>query len=461
MKKIVGDILKNRNIDDGLKVYYKEYMSINNKYSLIRLAMNYYMYYTIVRDNGGQLFSENMSALTKINLIVEKVLEGNCSGTEDIEQVLKLRQDIIEKVKDATEYVDSLRIFEHAINRVEYRFKEEDYPDGYSDEKITRSLMNYILEDEDNVAINNKISLVLGQLPVRLTKNKFFEMLSNGLSIYKGGQKDGLNDFLYMIRTSSMLEKTDTMAVNYPDLEQIVDELKSISFKEITKEQLEESQNSIVKASAYLEDAMSENMALQEVINDLLIVLYTNEFENDDKVTTACNQIVKWTNDAFLGKESDKSEEEIEDMFILLEGQQEELYPQLSAYDITDQIKESYKDKLSELGLTDIYETVYKLPILNSDSLFSDIDKVTDQTEVDEAYIKQVEESLFEEYAEIFKDTDKLINRAIMANTLSELPVFFNNISELQDYIYNTLSACNDKAEKLACIEILNGIMSE
>ena len=48
--------------------------------------------------------------------------------------------------------------------------------------------MQFILEDEDNMAINRKISQVIGQLPVRLTKNKFFEMLSNGLSIYKGGK---------------------------------------------------------------------------------------------------------------------------------------------------------------------------------------------------------------------------------------------------------------------------------
>ena len=34
--------------------------------------------------------------------------------------------------------------------------------------------MQFILEDEDNMAINRKISQVIGQLPVRLTKNKFF-----------------------------------------------------------------------------------------------------------------------------------------------------------------------------------------------------------------------------------------------------------------------------------------------
>ena len=55
------------------------------------------------------------------------------------------------------------------------RFREEDYPSGYSDENFTRTIMQFILEDEDNMMINSKIKDVIGQLPVRLTKNKFFE----------------------------------------------------------------------------------------------------------------------------------------------------------------------------------------------------------------------------------------------------------------------------------------------
>ncbi len=51
------------------------------------------------------------------------------------------------------------------------------------------------------MTINYKIQDVIGQLPVRLTKNKFFEMLSDGMSVYEGGTKESLNSFLYMIRT--------------------------------------------------------------------------------------------------------------------------------------------------------------------------------------------------------------------------------------------------------------------
>ena len=462
MKKIVGEILKNKNVNDNLKAYYGGFMEINNKYANIRLAMNYYTYYTMVAGDDGILQSENMSGIALINRIIENVVNEKTEKLpEDITKLEELRDSILEKVKDLTCYVDKFNIYEHALNRVEYRFKEQDFPAGYSDENITRKLMQFILEDEDNMAINRKISQVVGQLPIHFTKNKFYEMVSNGLSIYKGGTKESFNDFLYMIKTVSMLENTDTMDCNYPYLNDTFDGFKKISFKSITKEQYEEMSRDVAEVSAYIEELMNSNMMIQEIINDLLIVLYTIGYQPEDNIIKACAEILKDTNLLFLNKFSPKTEEEIEDMFIMLEGIQEELYPKLSAYDITDQISESYSKNISELGLEEEYTKVYKLPKLNSDSMFVELEKQEDNSEADEAYIENEKNKLFAGYGDLFAENEKMINRAVMSAAISELPVFFNNISELQDFIYNTFSICTDKAEKLACIEILNGIMEE
>lgn len=320
--------------------------------------------------------------------------------------------------------------------------------------------MQFILEDEDNMMINSKIKDVIGQLPVRLTKNKFFEMLSNGLSIYNGGTKEALDDFLYMIKTCSMLYKTDTMATNYPHLYEEFDNLKNVKFKEMDSKGYDEFKDRLSDITMYIDDEMDNLMRVQEVLNDLLLILYTNNEKEEDNVVKGCDEIIKNTNLLFLNKFSSKSLEEIEDMFVMLEGEQEKIYPHLSAYDITDQIKESYADKIKQLDLVEEYNIVFKLPKLNSDSMFVKLDKVENNDVVDEAYLEKQKEQLINEYRELFKETDKMITRAVMAQALSELPIFFNNISELQDYIYNTLSICNDKAEKLACIEIINGIMA-
>ncbi len=162
-----------------------------------------------------------------------------------------------------------------------------------------------------------------------------------------------------------------------------------------------------------------------------------------------------------MDKFSPKSLEEIEDMFVMLEGEQEKLYPMLSSFDITDQIKDSYSEKINDLGLKEQYDIIWKLPKLNSDSMFVEMDRSEDTAVVDDIYLEGQKEKLVSAYRTLFAENDKMINRAVMSAVLSELPIFFNNISELQDYIYNTLSICTDKAEKLACIELINGIMAE
>lgn len=321
--------------------------------------------------------------------------------------------------------------------------------------------MQFIFEDEDSATINSKIKMIIGQLPVRLTKSKFFELLSNGLSIYNQGTKEGLYDFLYMIRTAAMLDKTETMAENYPHVWENFSKLKEVSFKNMDETEYKNVSESMANVTTFINNEMDCCMSLQEIINDLLLVLYTSENRVNEKVSDTCYEIIKDTNLLFLDKFSPKSLEEIEDMFIMLEGEQEKLYPLLSYYDITEQIKGQYSEKIAELGLEGKYNIVYKIPKLNTESIFVELDEETTEGFVDEKILQDEKEKLISEYTEIFKENERIVNRAIMSMTLAELPVFFNNISEVQDYIYNSLEICNDKAEKLACIEIINGIMED
>lgn len=460
MKKIVGDLLKNRNVKSGLTEYCGKFMEINNKYAYIRLAMNYYTYFVVQQDSDGIMDAGYNAYLKQINVILEKNTNSDTEEKEaDIASLSGMRDDIIQKVKDVTCFIDKYNVYEHALNRVEYRFRDGEYPLGYSDENFTRKLMQFILEDEDNMMVNSKIKEIIGQLPIRMTKNKFYDMISNGLTIYNGSTKDSVQDFLYMIKSSSMLEGTDTMNESYPYLFDAFEALNEIRFKDMSKEQYEQAKDTLSEIAAYIDEQMDTAMMIQEILNDLLLVLYTDQCCVEDNIIKGCKEIIKDTNLLFMNKFSPKSLEDIEDMFVMLEGQQEQLYPKLTAYDITDQIRSSFGEKIKELNLEKDYDIVYKLPKLNSDSMFVDVEKEEDNTPADEDYIEKEKEKLFEDYAALFAENEKVIGRAVMSAALSELPVFFNNISELQDFIYNTLSVCNDKAEKLACIEILNGIM--
>ncbi len=458
MKKIVGDILKKKNINENLVLYSNKYKELNNKYGLVRFAINYYTYYTMISEDEGILEYGNKEYTDVINTAVSDLLQEK-DITENIKKLEQVRTDIVNKMQDLTIYVDRFNIYEYALNRVEFRFRDSKYDGLYSDEDITRKLMQFIFEDEDSVTVNNKISQVIGQVPVKLTKNKFFEFVSNGLSIYKGGTKESLKNFLYMLKTSAMLLNTDTMKENYPYLDETFKEFEEINFKDIDENQYKEMSGLLIKISEYIDDLVSANMTMQMLVNDLLMVMYTYCNKADDNVTVTCEEIIRNTNTLFEGKFIAKSIDEVESMFIDLEGVQEEVYPILSASDITDEIKKCYQIEIEELGLLKDYEVIYKLPKLNSDSVFAELEVIEDTEEVDEKYLENKKSELFENYAEVFSKCDKMIKRAIMSATLAELPVFFNNISELQDFVYNNLALCSNKAEKLACIEIFNDIM--
>lgn len=462
MRTLINEISKGKNINENLVKYAKGFMSINNEYAYVRLAMNYFTYYQMLQESEGVEGTETALVLTDINNVIADLM--NSDGTDiskSIEIIENARKQIVDKMQALTCYVDMFNIYEYALNRVEYRFRDDELPANYSDEEFTREIMQYILDDEDSVVINSKICSIIGQLPIRMTKGKFFELLNAGLGVYKGGQKQSVNDFVYMIKTSAMLEKPENMTELYPELEKTFEEFREIDFKNIDSDGFFSVKNQLDIVSGYMENVMNANMMAQELINDLLIVLYTVESEEKNKVLTACKEIVKEVNILFTDKGNSLDMESIEDMFVMLEGVQEELYQKLSVYDIVEQITEEYKDAISENSLDKVYEVISRLPKLNADSLFAELDSKPDTEEADEAYVEKIYDVLEKAFVAGFSENQKQVNKAVMSATLAELPVFFNNISELQDYIYNSLEGCSNKAEKLACIEILRSIIEE
>ena len=78
----------------------------------------------------------------------------------------------------------------------------------------------------------------------------------------------------------------------------------------------------------------------------------------------------------------------------------------------------------------------------------------------DEAYIAQAVKELEESFGMLFSEQQRAVSRAVMAKTLSMLPVFFNSADEIGQYIKSSLNSCQDAAEKQSCMELLKGLMN-
>jgi hypothetical protein len=80
---------------------------------------------------------------------------------------------------------------------------------------------------------------------------------------------------------------------------------------------------------------------------------------------------------------------------------------------------------------------------------------------VDRSYLEKTAKEYFAELLEVFSDVSKPVVRAIMAKVLSDLPVCFNSIEEIQAYMEGSLKSCLDETEKETCKELLEELMDD
>lgn len=99
--------------------------------------------------------------------------------------------------------------------------------------------------------------------------------------------------------------------------------------------------------------------------------------------------------------------------------------------------------------------------LLNSNSTFADLNEALDEEKVTEERIENETAALILECKEAFKGKSRMLRRAIMANTLEKMPVFFQSSQEVADYVTNSLEQCSDEAEKYAVKQILSDVIDE
>lgn len=90
-----------------------------------------------------------------------------------VDRIDALRNRIIAKMEILTAYTDIFQIYEYVLNRVEYRFSESEFGDEYYNDRFEKDIYRYITGDKDNTVINMKLSQIVGQVPMRLSKINF------------------------------------------------------------------------------------------------------------------------------------------------------------------------------------------------------------------------------------------------------------------------------------------------
>ena len=421
--------------------------------SLTQLALNAVMF----AEELPEQYEYEMEFKNQINQEVLNVTEAFLEGRDILETVKSLRNRMEEKMHTVISYTDRFLVYEYALNRVERRFDTTKAEIQVSEQELLSMLIRYITGAEDYPTMNVRIQEVISQLPARLTKKKFYSMVKDALQCYVGGSKDTLDQMMYMLRMSGTAEALEEEAM-VPDLDQMLSELKAVSFKEMDGETYKKSCVMTEKAGKVLQELSDYCSSMGEMFNSLYVLALTKEdamrdVEKEDRAFQILNEFCTIFKERSTSGEEEWEEklETLEEKLEALEGLQEEYYERYLRMDPVPEYQEG-EDK--ELGLARCVDR------LLSGSIFVKPDEILqEQKIVEEEDIEQAVEEYIACMDPVFASSQKPVIRAIMAGSLSILPVFFHSMEDIQEYIVNSLGSCSDPAEKATCMELLQQIV--
>lgn len=410
-------------------------MSMAYRSSFTRLALNYYTMYESVYDQhpASQKITD---ILGRFHEILGQFLEGT-GQTHSLET---LREQLIHDMNILTAYTDCFQIYEYVLNRVERRFVKGK-PVRWTVETFTDALMEGLSQSEDAGIMNSRIQEILGQLPVRYTRQKFYSMLMERLTVYAGAGKESLTDVLYMLRTSSMVILPEGMETEWPGLYSILETLRRMDYRNLDKEQYWEAMDKLHEASRNINVESGLGLLAADLINDLYVLFLTRDSAmTDSEEKELFFSLVRKVRDGFIKNDGQLLPETCEEDLEKLEGIQEYV--------------------MEEQFLPDEKETdpvLLKIAKLTSGSSFASLEEASPEDEpADRNWIEKKGEEFCQELTKSFEGMPKPVVRAVMAKILSYLPVVFRSSGEIRDYIKDSLEGCTDFAEREACMEILS-----
>lgn len=467
IKQISNEIRGGKLLDENLPKLFNLLADRYNTFAGVKLAMHYFSFYESYADNEDTWNKDSLEIIDRVNHILhDNILISNSGMDREaaIREVDAVRKGIMQRMNALTAYTDIFQIYEYVLNRVEYRFYEEVTP--FDDEEFAREILRFIFDTEDNMIINEKIKDIIGQLPIRLTKQKYYELLKGSIQAYLGADVSSLESYLYMLKTSAMLYQEDGMESLYPALWEKKTILSQMNYKDMTKEAYEKALSIIQAATLTLEIESTIYYSLQEIINEVYAMLlcspYAGMVSDNDVVEDATSSVISQINEYFINHEKIDLPEELMEKFNHMEGIQEELSFDIATLeDALYEVNINHKSLAESLMLNQVLNILLRSKDLLSNSLFIDLDMVAMNEEVvDEEKVEQEVKALEEALMALFNTHDRMIGRAVMANTINKMPVFFINHKEVMDYVLYSLERCSDIYEKAACFEIINDIMT-
>ena len=457
-KILLTEIAADRNRAEGLVQYGKMCAAAFASYSLIKLSLNYFTLCEMEQEEAEE------GDRSEDYWTVQSAVRGLLSATpeKEEEQIRTLRDRITARMKVLTSYTDFFEQHEYIMNRKEAGLLgqvEQVSPENLADEAFS-----FVFSDQDKMVVNTRIQSVVGQLPVRMTKQRFYDILSEAIALYQGGELQSARDFIQSIREAALLELPEGFETEYPELKERYDLFDHVTYKDLSKAEYENLQKELESVTGEMEGYATRDLLLQEIVNDILVVQLTAPRADASYLEDRAETAKKILQEIITAEDIYVSAEQFDEWFLLMEGAQEEAYEALLTLESS---LESYADELEP----DVAKALKTADLLTSTSLFMDLNEKEESADPEERAeekaedkaedkkLEQLKEQLFTDFDQAFAVLSREEKRSRMAKVLSMVPVFFNSREEIREYFLYALENCRDDSELTAVSRLIHDMM--
>lgn len=467
VKKIIADL---KNNIEGVDKEYIDILTDNFKdYASAVLTLNYYILYETGYEESKYNTPELLKYIEEVNGVIEEyVVKDNKVDDSVITRVDNIRNLVIDKLDLLLNYTAKLYIYEYILNRLEYNF-EKPLENGrliVNDDNFAKQVVDYIFSNNDNVVISGKIREVIAQLPIRMTKDRFYGLISDAMTLYKGNKVDELDMFVEKIESAATLSK-EAYDEEYKVLIDALEYYNGVDFKNINAETFDVAKEKYREVNDFVRTYTDFLSDLQRSINMTYVLLLVKQIRENVgldnlEVEDIRKNIIKHLCECFKSEYKQSIDDNITSDLTCVEGVQEKSHTLIMQLEqvIDEDILEIYAKE--DNRISEIITSFKKCSLLTSTSIFAAFEqKQINNTEVDDAIIQDRMNKLIEQFKELFSSKPKMYTRAVMANILSELPIFFTNMTEVVDYVHTQIAACKNENEKIACYAILTDMMAD
>lgn len=461
LNNLIKEIKKGNNLEEHLSAYGNSLAMSYYRQASYHLAMNLTEYYDAVNEGKGALADECRGMLSEVMTMIEKAVEGDFTEAKTwIDRLDAMRTQVITRINELEDYTYYLKIYEYMLNQAEYKTsgRRVDYDiESFADEVIQ------FVSVSDPVDANERIQAVMGELPVRMTIDKFMDIVHKSCQYYTGVRNDIAEIFFESMKACVRPIDFDTLNPQYEALMKLCRSLEKLSIPTIDAKTCAKAMEETEQAAMDISDNLKLCLYMADIINHFYILLLTKLYvlaETDDTKKAAavikdfCHSVKKGS---FLTPDEDIVGllRELTDRQDTLRG--EHLMLENALYEIMTM----YPDKIDGLALNGLYNSLYYCARMFNEGSLEPLGKRGTYFAVDEAWMDASRTQLEKHYRKVLASLDRDTRRAEMAFVLESLPVMFDRLDDFRQYIIGCMEGCHDEHAKQVCVDLVRQMIFE